>query len=190
MIFYSVDSSWSLISKNNNFTKFSRQFVIRFDQILRIPKKYPKFSWIRHLFIIILINSWFNLKFGKFDIYFDSNSCVFNDRVNSYHKPPTPSSINNTWKLISTSLKNTILFDKFKLTLYYLQGSSFSTCLPNHNPKHIVCGSQPSSPWNPRWARKGMSSLVERTWLDTLTPTRHKWADPLIPMKVETTTTE
>ena len=44
VIFYSVDSSLSSLSKNTNFPNFSLQFIVLFDQISKDLSKFPYFS--------------------------------------------------------------------------------------------------------------------------------------------------
>ena len=50
--------------------------------ILHLKNNYNSL-WIQPLFIIILVNSWLKFEFDNFDIFFDTNSCVFNHRAKS-----------------------------------------------------------------------------------------------------------
>ena len=78
-----MDSSWSLLYKNTyaQIFKFNLSSdLIEFQEYL---KDSPKFLLIWPLFIIILINSWLNLKICEFGIDFDQNLYIFNDHVNS-----------------------------------------------------------------------------------------------------------
>ena len=79
-----MDLSWSLLCKNTKISNFLAKMVIRFDQISTTLKNYSKYLWIQSLFNIILVNSCLKLKIGDFGIYFDTNLCVFNDRVNLF----------------------------------------------------------------------------------------------------------
>ena len=68
--------SKSLISIHiltSNLTKFQK-----------IIQNYLNSPWILPLFTTILLNSWLFDKIGEFGINFDTNWCVFNDRINSF----------------------------------------------------------------------------------------------------------
>ena len=80
---------WGLLSKNikiPNFLLNSSFNLIKFQEYL---KNYSKSSWIRPLFIIILVNLWLNLKIDEFGINFDANFFIFNDNDNSFCQCPS-----------------------------------------------------------------------------------------------------
>ena len=74
VIFYSVDLSWSSLSKYTKIFNFSPQLIILFDQISKTPKKFPYFSvdftLIHHYtlyFVIISLYWWvWNLFWHEF----------------------------------------------------------------------------------------------------------------------------
>ena len=67
-----------IISKLN-----SSSDLIEFQRYL---ENFPNSPLIQPLFTIIPLNLWFNLKIGKFGLYFDRTSCVFNDRTSSFRQ--------------------------------------------------------------------------------------------------------
>ena len=46
MIFYSIASFWSSLSKSTRIPNFSPLFIVRFDQISKIPTKIPLFIYV------------------------------------------------------------------------------------------------------------------------------------------------
>ena len=65
-----MESSWSLLSKLSKIPNFLPKFLIWFDQIWRIPKKFPISPRIWPLFTIILLDSWLKLEIDEFSIFF------------------------------------------------------------------------------------------------------------------------
>ena len=84
VIFYSVDLSLSSLSKSIKIISHlnSSSHLIKFQKISQNSLISP---WNRPLFTTILLNSWLFDKFGEFGINFDTNWCVINDCIDSFH---------------------------------------------------------------------------------------------------------
>ena len=72
--------------QNINFPIFSPWFIVWFDQISKDHLKFSNSSWDWPLFTTILLNSWLFDKIGEFGISFDTNWCVINDCIDSFHQ--------------------------------------------------------------------------------------------------------
>ena len=86
MIFYSVEFSWSSISKSTIFPNFYHQFIVRFDQFEEIIKNFPNSLWIQPIFTIIPLNSRYFHKIGKFGIIYDTRPCAIDDLAVSFRQ--------------------------------------------------------------------------------------------------------
>ena len=73
--------------------------LIKFEEYL---KDSTIFSWIRPIFIIILIKSWLKLKICEFGNCCGMHSWGFNDCMETYHQYQTPFSI-FSWFIFVTS---------------------------------------------------------------------------------------
>ena len=78
MIFDSVDSSLSPLSKNIKLPNFYPHLIV-WIKFAKIPWNFPISLWIRPLFTTIPFNLCLFPKIGEFGISFDSWTCVFNN---------------------------------------------------------------------------------------------------------------